>query len=331
MQKARRHLLIASSALFAPTAVFAQSKPKVARIGWVMSGNPAVGMGNVNAFRDGLRELGYVEGRDVVMDVRWAEGDLSRLPRMASELVRSEVDVIMTGGTPAGQAAKAATNVIPIVSAGSADIAESGLVASLAKPGGNVTGFAVAFPETGAKQLEIMREVVPAGRRVAVLWGGSADRGDAFYERQRKEIEARAPSQFEVTWHATNLRSELQPTFQAVLKSRPDFLLVLSTAFYFAYRKELARFAAETRTPAIYGFREYVDDGGLISYGASITESFRRAAGYVDRILKGAKPADLPVQMPSRLELAVNTKAARELGLRIPQSVLARADIIVKE
>jgi len=327
MQQARRRLLIASGALLAPaSSLFAQSGHKVARIGYFGSGLASMGRGNLQAFREGMRELGYVEGRDVVIEARWAEGDIAKLPGLAKELTQMEVDIIVAGGTFAVQAAKAATSVIPIVAAGVADLAESGLVASLAKPGGNLTGAAVAFPETAAKQMEIMREVLPRARRVAVLWPGPSS---PFFRRQREELEARAPSGIEFTWHAPRVRSELAPTLRVIRDWRPDFLVVVTDPFYYAYRKELAALAAQARIPAAYGFREYVDAGGLLSYGASLTDSFRRAASYVDKILKGAKPADLPVQMPSKLELAVNANAAKALGLRIPQSVLSRADIVV--
>ena len=324
MQKVRRRFLIASGALFAPGVLRAQSRTP--SVGILLIGGPSPTNLGLAAFREGMRELGYVEGRDVVLEPRQAEGDMARLPELARELVQQNVDVIVAGGTYGAQVAKAATKVIPIVVHGVADMAESGLVASLAKPGGNVTGVAVAFPETAAKQLEIMQEVMPRAKRVAVLWPGP---GSPFFARQRKELEARAASRFALTWHAPRAQGELQPTLQTIQKSRADFLVALSDAFYFAHRRELVRLVAAARIPAVYGFREYVDDGGLISYGASLTESTRRAAGYVDRILKGAKPADLPVQMPAKLELAVNTKAARELGLRVPQSLLARADIVV--
>ena len=326
MQEARRRLLIAFSALLAPPALFAQSRPKVARIGLLgptwSSPEPMW-----TSFREALRGFGYVEGRDVIFESRSARGEMAKLPELARELVQKNVDVIVAGGTVTAEAAKAATSTIPIVAHGVADLAESGLVASLARPGGNVTGVAVAFPETAAKQMEIMLEVIPHGKRVAVLWPGPRT---AFVQSMRKELEARAGSRFEFTWHAPRNRSELQSAFETIQRSRPDFLLVLSSPFFYGQRNELAAFAARARIPAAYGFREYVDAGGLISYGASLEGSLVRAAAYVDKILKGAKPADLPVEMPSKLELAINTKAAQALDLRIPQSVLARADILVR-
>jgi len=327
MQQARRRLLVISSALLAPVTLFAQSKSvRVPRIGFLLVSAGRSAVLGFPAFEKSMRGLGYAEGRDVAYVFRFAKGDVATLPTLARELVQEKVDVIVTGGTLPTQAAQAATRTIPIVATGVADLAESGMVASLAKPGGNITGVAVAFPETGAKQLEIMLEVLPHGKRVAVLWPGPVT---PFFVSQRKELQARA-SRFDLSWHATHVRTELQAIFQAIRKFRPDFLVALSDSFYFAHRKELVRLAAEARIPAVYGFREYVDEGGLMSYGANITEAFQAGAAYVDRILRGAKPADLPVQMPSKLELALNTKAARELGLSFPQSLLARADVVVE-
>jgi len=327
MQDSKRRLLIAGGALLAPSALFAQSKdPKVVRIGWLTPGSPASAKRNIDPFKQRLRELNYVEGRNLFIDAHWAEGDNTKLAGMAKELVRRKVDIIVAAGTTGAQAAKAATSTIPIVGAATGDLMEGGLVASLAKPGGNLTGVAVVYAETAAKQLEIIRDVVPLARRVAVLWPGPRT---ASIQRQRKELEASAPPRHELTWHTAQVRSDLQPTFEAIHVYKPDFLLVLTDAFYFAYRKDLAEQAAKAKLPAVYGFREFVEEGGLMSYGASIAQSYRAAADYVDRILKGAKPADLPVQMPAKLELAVNITAARAVGLSFPQAVLARADLVV--
>lgn len=327
MQKVRRRFLIASGALFAPAVLRAQgSRPaRTPRVGVLLLGGPTMNAG-INAFREGMREIGYIEGRDVIFELRFADGDMARLPWLAKDLVEKKVDVILAAGTYGAQVAKAATSVIPIVAHGVADMEESRLVASLAKPGGNLTGMAVAFPETAAKQLELIREAVPRGKRVAVL---SPAQPSPFFERQRRELEARA-SNLMLTWHATGVQSELEPTFQAIQRSRADFLVSLSDAFYFAHRRELTRLSAEARIPAVYGFREYVDDGGLMSYGASLTESTKRAAGYVDKILKGAKPGDLPVEQPTTFELAINNKTARAIGLTIPPALALRADQIVE-
>lgn len=318
MKDARRRLLIAGGALLAPSALFAQAKePKAARIGWVMTGSPSAAKSNLEPFRQRLRELNHVEGRDVVIEPLWAEGDPAKLPALAKELVRRKVDVIVTGGIFGAQAAKAATSAIPIVAAGAGD---------LAKPDGNLTGVAIDLQDTPARQLDRIRDVVPLARRVAVLWPGPRT---PFFQRQRMELEASAPPRHELSWHQAHSRSDLQPVFEAIHIYRPEFLLVMTDAFYFAYRRELAGFATKARLPAIYAFREFVDEGGLISYGPSIAQSFRSVADYVDRILKGAGPAELPVLLPSKLELAVNITAARAVGLSFPQAVLARADLIV--
>ncbi len=212
------------------------------------------------------------------------------------------------------------------MAAGASDLAEAGLVESVAKPGGNLTGISVNSPDAATKQTELMREVIPHARSVAVLWQGPQS---PFLERQRKEVEASLTSRFELSWHRTRARGDLAPTFEAIRIFRPDFIVVLTDPVVFRNRAELAGYAARAKIPAVYGFREFVEDGGLVSYGANILQSFRLAADYVDRILKGAKPADMPVQMPTKLELAVNIGAARALGLRFPQAMLVRADVIV--
>jgi len=311
----------------APAGVLAQStkSAKLPRVGFLMAGDPVAGRHNLKAFHDRLRELNYIEGRNIAVEYRWAGGDMSRLPGLADELVKERIDVIVAGGSNSAVAAKRATSVIPIVAAGVADLADSGLVASLSQPEANLTGVAAAFPETAGKQLEIMRQVLGRPRRAAVLWAGSG----AFYERQRKELE-KAAGDLALTWHAPQTRAEMEPAFASFAKSRPDFLVVLSTPLLFTNRTEVVRLAARLRVPAIYGFREFAEDGGLISYGGSIPATFRGAAGYVDRILRGAKPAELPVQLPTTLELVVNLKAAQGLNLKIPQAVLTRADEIIR-
>jgi putative ABC transport system substrate-binding protein len=326
MQDTRRRLLIAGSALLAHSELFAQAKgPKVARIGWLgtgFSGSPRA----VEPFRQRLSELNYVEGRNMVLEVVWADLEQTKVPALAKELAQRKVDVIVVGGTTGAKATLAATSGIPIVAAGASDLAEAGLIASLAKPGGNLTGISVNSPDAAVKQTELMREVMPNARRAAVLWQGPRS---PFLERQRKELEASLTSRFELTWHTARVRSDLQPVFEAIQIFRPEFLVVLTDPLAFAYRKELAGYATNAKIPAVYGFREFVESGGLVSYGANIQQSFRSAADYVDRILKGAKPAEMPVQMPTRLELAVNIGAARALGLRFPQALLTRADLVV--
>ena len=322
----RRLLLLGSGALLAPRVVLAQPKPaRIARIGWLGTGFAGSARA-LETFKQRLKELNHVEGRDVAIEVVSADGDQAKFVAAAKDLARRNVEVFVAGGTLGAKAMQSVTSTIPIVAAGASDLAEAGLVASNAKPGNNITGISVNHPEAASKQLETIKELVPQGRRVAVLWPGPRT---PFLERQRKELEANAVPRFELTWHTVLGRSDLGPAFDAIQIFRPDFLVVLTDNVSYTNRKELAGQAAKARIPAIYGFREFVDEGGLMSYGANILQSFRVAADYVDRILKGARPADIPVQMPTKYELAVNIGAARALGLRFPQAMLARADIVV--
>jgi len=326
MKYARRRLLIAGGALFAPSAVFAQAKAaKVARIGWLGAGFGGTQRA-FESFRQRLRELHYVEGRDVALEAVWADPEQTKVPALAKELAQRKVDVIVVGGTTGAKATLSAVSGIPIVAAGASDLAEAGLVKSIAKPGGDLTGISVNAPDAATRQTELMREIIPNARRVAVLWQGPRT---PFLERQRKEVEATLTTRVELTWHTARVRADLAPAFAAIQIFRPEFVVVLTDPISFSYRKELAGHAAKAKIPAVYGFREFVEEGGLVSYGANILQSFRTAADYVDRILKGAKPADMPVQMPTRLELAVNIPAARAVGISFPQAVLARADLIV--
>ena len=325
MHNTRRRLLLAGSALLAPSRLLAQASPKVARIGWLgtgFSGSPRA----IEPFKQRLTELNYVEGRNLVLEVVWADVEQTKVPALAKELAQRKVDVIVVGGTTGAKATLSAISGIPIVAAGASDLAEAGLVSSLAKPGGNLTGISVNSPDAATKQTELMREILPNARRAAVIWQGARS---PFLERQRKELEANLTSRFELTWHTVRVRSDLPPVFEALQIFRPEFLVVLTDPIAFANRTEIAVYATKTKIPAVYGFREFVEAGGLVSTGGNIQQSFRLAADYVDRILKGTKPGDLPVQMPTKLEIAVNIGAARALGLRFPQAILARADLVV--
>jgi len=325
MHNTRRRLLLAGSALLAPSRLLAQASPKVARIGWLgtgFSGSPRA----IEPFKQRLTELNYVEGRNLVLEVVWADLEQTKVPALAKELAQKKVDVIVVGGTTGAKATLSAISGIPIVAAGASDLAEAGLVASLARPGGNLTGISVNSPDAATKQTELMREILPNARRAAVIWQGARS---PFLERQRKELEANLTSRFELTWHTVRVRSDLPPVFEALQIFRPEFLVVLTDPIAFANRTEIAVYATKTKIPAVYGFREFVEAGGLVSTGGNIQQSFRLAADYVDRILKGTKPGDLPVQMPAKLEIAVNIGAARALGLRFPQAILARADLVV--
>jgi putative ABC transport system substrate-binding protein len=315
--------------LFSPVAAEAQQAAKVARIGW-LTFNLAVNPHLPEAFRQGLRDLGYVEGRNLVIEHRSAEGEPERLPALAAELVALKVDVIVAPSTLAALAAKQATRTVPIVFAGVADPATSGLVISLARPGGNVTGLSILAPELVGKRLEQLKQAVPGVSRVAVLWqpGGGAERtekdmlkgaevaGRALGVRVQF-VEARGPEDFD-------------RAFSDMTRARAGALTVLGSTMFFNEQRRLVDLAAKNRLPAVYGLREYVDAGGLMAYGPNVADLYRRAATYVDKILKGAKPADLPVEQPTKFELVINLKTAKALGLTIPPSVLGRADHVVE-
>ncbi len=321
--------VIASGLLAAPRAAGAQQAAKVPRIGY-LGANPAANPHLPEAFRQGLRDLGYVEGRTVVIEYRDAEGKLERLPALAAELVALKVDVILAGGTPGALAAMQATRTAPIVFVGAADPVTSGLVTSLARPGGNVTGLSILLPELVGKNLEQLKQAVPGVSRVAVLWqpGG-------YPERTEKDMLKGA----EVAGRALGVRlqfveargpADFDRAFSDMTRARAGALTVLASNMFFGERRRLVDLAAKTRLPAVYSYRESVDAGGLMSYGASFADLYRRAATYVDKILKGAKPADLPVEQPTKFELVINLKAAKALGLTIPQSLLQRADEVIQ-
>jgi putative ABC transport system substrate-binding protein len=276
----------------------------------------------------GLRELGWVDGKNIVIEYRWAEGRADRLPDLAAELVRLKVDVIFAANTSVALAAKNATGTIPIVMATGGDPVGLGLVASLARPGGNVTGlsFSVGM-ETVGKGLELLKETVPKVRRVAVL-SNPANPSHALaiknvsdaaraVRMQLQLLEARGPNEFD-------------NAFAAMARERAEALLVVLDPFFGIHRAQLRDLAAKNRLPAMYGSREYPEAGGLMSYGADFRHNFRRSATYVDKILKGAKPADLPIEQPTRFELVINMKTAKALGLTIPQSLLLRADQVIE-
>jgi putative ABC transport system substrate-binding protein len=307
--------------------VEAQQPRKIHRIGYLGATSPAATSARVEAFRQGLKELGYIEGKNIASEYRWAEGKFDRLPDLAAELVRLKVDVIVTGGPAGTRPAKEATATIPIVMAFDNDPVGSGFVASLARPGGNITGLSILSPEISGKRLELLKEIVPKLSRVAVL-GNSTEPGNAQVLRET-ELAAGA---FGVQLKYLDLlaRQDIESAFQAASKGRADAILVLANPVTISQRTQIAELAVKHRLPAIYPWPEFVADGGLMTYSVSITDLFRRAATYVDKILKGAKPADLPVEQPTKFELIINLKAAKQIGLTIPQSVLYRADKVIK-
>jgi putative tryptophan/tyrosine transport system substrate-binding protein len=313
----------------APFAAEAQQAAKIARIGY-LSGNLAANSRLREAFLQGLRDLGYVEGRNVVIEYRDAEGKLERLPALAAELVALKVDVIVAGGTPHALAARQATRTLPIVFAAAVDPVENGLVTSLARPGGNVTGLSNLAQELVGKRLEHLKQAVPGVSRVAVLWQPGAF-GDRTEKGLRKEAEVAARALgVRVQFVEARGPENFDRAFSEMTTAHAGALIVLSSSMFVNERRRLVDLAAKNRLPALYPTRESVDAGGLMSYGPNLADSFRRAATYVDRILKGAKPGDLPVEQPTKYELVINLKAAKALGLSIPESLLKRADEVIR-
>ena len=311
--------------LAAPLAAGAQQPAKVARIGFLGTGSRTANQ--LEAFQHGLRDLGYVEGRNIVIEYRWAEGRVERFPDLAAELVGLKVDVIVATGTPVALAAKNATRTIPIVFATAADPVGSGLVAGIARPDGNVTGLSLLAPEIVARQLQLLKEAVPKASRVAVL----SNPASSYIALLFKETEAAARS-LGVRVQLLGVRGAdaFDSAFSAITKERPGALFVLFDPLFFAHQTRIAEFANKNRLPAMYPHREQAETGGLMAYGPDLRDNFRRAATYVDKILKGAKPADLPVEQPTKFELVINLKTAKALGLTIPPSLLQRADEVIQ-
>ena len=324
-------LVLALGLILAPLAAEAQP-PKVARLGYLVTGSlesPEVRVRR-DAFRTGLRELGYVEGQNIVIEYRGADGKIERLLGLATELKRLKVDLIMAVATPAARAAQQATTAIPIVATAMGDPVRDGLVASLASPGGNVTGTTFLGPELVPKRLELLKQALPRVSRVAGLWHPGA-----FSERTMrdmlKETEAAAGT-LGVQLQLVGVRGpdEFDRAFSTMIRERAEALLVFPSTMLFNERRNIVALVTKHRLPSMFHAREFVELGGLISYGASITDLYRRAATYVDKILKGARPADLPVEQPTKFELVINLKTAKALGLTIPQSLLLRADEVIQ-
>lgn len=305
----------------------AQQAKKVPRIGFLSSLSPSSISARTDSFRQGLVALGYMEGKNIVIEWRYAEGKTEQLPDLAGELVRLKVNVIVTGGPAVNRFAKEATATIPIVVAFDNDPVGNGFAASLARPGGNITGLSTHYPEISGKQLELLKEIVPRLARVAVL-GNSTIPGNA---QALRETEL-AAGVFGVKLQYLDIQNpkEIETAFRAASKGHADAVLVLGSQVVTSYSKQFAELAAKSRLPAIYWSPEFVEAGGLMTYSVSITDLFRRAATYVDKILKGAKPADLPVEQPKKFEFIINLKAAKQIGLTIPPNVLARADKVIK-
>ena len=310
--------------LTAPLAAEAQRAGKAARIG-ILGHTDSPGW---ETFRQALRELGYGEGKNLATEWRWHKGQIERLPDLAAEFVRLKVDVIVVSGPQGTAAVKAATTTIPVVFIGVSDPVRVGIVSSLARPGGNVTGFTTFVPEGfTAKGLELLKEAVPKASRIAVLANPTNE-----MHRMSLEQSVTAADALKVRLQILEARGpdDLERAFEAATRERAEAIQVYADQLTFVHRARIAELAAKSRLPAIYLFREHVEAGGLMSYGPSLHDLFRRAGGYVDKILKGAKPADLPVQQPTKFDLVINLKTAKALGLTIPQSVLIRADEVIQ-
>jgi len=327
-QVRRRRFLIASGALLAaPLAARAQQAGKVHRIGFLGNSTPALEANLVGPFREGLRELGYVEGRNILIEYRWAEGKYERFPALVGEFIALKVDVIITAGTPAALAVKKATASIPLVMVAVGDPVGTGLVASLARPGGNATGLTSIAPELEGKRLELLKETLPKVSRVAEFWNPA----NAYQIGSEKEVQAAAKVlRISIVSMPVRTPEELGNAFAAIPRERADAVLVLADRLFLHNRERIAGFAITNHLPGMNAYRELVEAGGLMSFGPSYAVMHRQAATYVDKILKGAKAGDLPVEQPAKFELVINLKTAKTLGLTIPQSVLVRADEVIQ-
>ena len=307
----------------------AQQAKKVPRIGYLSGrGDPSTPDPLVEAFRQGLRDLGYIEGKNILVEYRYAEGKLDRIPSLVAELVQLKVDVLVSSTLPAIRAAKQTTKTIPIVMLTNIDPVATGIVDSLARPGGNITGLARFMTELSGKRLELLKEVVPKISHVGVLW--DADDPDAAIGFKEYEAAARA---LKIQLQSLEVRGpnpDLEGAFQAAAKGRASALITVRNLLLLRYPKRIADLAIKNRLPSIYEGSDFVETGGLMSYSSNDAESFKRAAIYVDKILKGAKPSDLPVEQPTKFELIINLKAAKQIGLTVPPSVLAAADKVIR-
>jgi ABC-type uncharacterized transport system substrate-binding protein len=320
-------VVLTISLVTTPLATDAQQPPKIPRIGYLGPVSPTAGARLLESFRQGLSELGYVEGQNILIDYRWAEGRPDRFPALAAELTQLRVDAIVTYNNPAVAALQQATRTIPIVVANMGDPVGSGFVASLARPGGNITGFSGLSEELGRKWVELLREAVPKVSRIAVL---TVSQTPAAHT-QWKEIQGAAKAlQVTPQRHEIAGPDEIEHAFASLIKGRAQGLIVLPHAVTNARRTQIIKLAAEHRLPGMYPDSQYVEAGGLISYAANFADLHRRAATVVHKILKGVKPADLPVEQPTKFELVINLKTAKALGLTIPQTLLLRADHVIE-
>jgi putative ABC transport system substrate-binding protein len=325
MKKVTSRLLILAALLFAPLYLAHAQKQATPRIGVLLLGAPP--NANLDAFIQGLRELRYIEGKNILIEYRFAEGKAERLPELARELVLLKVDAIFTAGTPAIFALKQATKTIPIVFFSTSDPIGTGVVASLAHPGGNITGISVLASDLWPKRLELLKEIFPKLSRVAMLWN-KGNAGMALEAKATQEVAG--PLGVTIQDRGVKDPNDLEVIFGVVSKDRPDGFLALMDPVLNSYQKRILDFLAKNRLPAIFENQAWVEAGGLISYGANYADAHRRAAALMDKILKGTKPADIPVEQPTKFELVINLKTAKQIGLTIPPNVLARADKVIR-
>ena len=328
MMRCRIRLLVtlALGLLVAPLTAEAQPASRLPRIGYLGNSTAALEANLVGPFRDGLRDLGYVEGENILLEYRWAEGKYERFPELISDLIRLHVAIIVTAGTPASLAVKQATTSIPLVMMAVGDPVGTGLIASLARPGGNVTGISAMAADLEGKRLELLREVVPTLSHVAVLWNPASP----FQVVAKQEVQAAAQAlRLNVLSLGVHAPEQFDEAFATIRREQPEALNVLADRLFLHHRGRLMDFALTQGLPGVHAYRELVEAGGLMSYGPSYAEMHRRAAYYVDKILKGAKPADLPVEQPTKFDLAINLRTAQALGLSIPQSVLVQATEVI--
>jgi putative tryptophan/tyrosine transport system substrate-binding protein len=323
---ARLGCTAAAAPSFGSRPLMAQPR-QVPRIGFLGNSTEALEANLIGPFREGLRELGYQEGRNIIVEYRWAEGNYERFPSLIADLLASKADVLVTAGTPATLAIKKATTTVPLVMIAVGDPIGTGIVPSLANPGGNITGFTSISPELEAKRIELLKEVVPGLSRIAILWNPA----NLYQVYSEKEIQAVAlVVGLKTLSFGVRTRQEIEDAFAAMNKEKPDALMVLADRLFLHNREPIMKFALENRLPGVHAYRELVEAGGLMSFGPSYADMHRRAAGYVDRILKGTKPANLPIQIPTKFELLLNLKTAKAMNLTIPPTVLARAEEIIE-
>jgi putative ABC transport system substrate-binding protein len=310
-----------------PLVARGQQSARIPRVGYLFSFVPSEGQHLWEACRQGLRELGYVEGKSIALEPRWAEGQHGRLPSLAANLVKLKIDVIVAAATPASLAAKAATNTIPIVMVAVGAPIKAGLVASLARPTGNVTGLSLLTPELSGKRLELLKDVLPKLSRVSILMNPDNPVSAVFLEDTKVAAQSAA-----IDLQRLDARNpvEIERAFEAAKGAHVGALIVFDDPVLWSHRRQIVALAATHRMPAVYGLRDFVDDGGLMSYGPNRPDQYRRTAIYVDKILKGSKPADLPVEQPTRFDLVINQKTAKALGIEVPANLLFTAGDVIE-